>query len=452
MSILRQMDEGFVAVFEKVAPAVVVIEATKKADAEEGTDELPIFDFPKEGEQPKKGGRDSERKERAPQWKLPTPVRSEGSGFIIRADGYILTNQHVVAEAEKLVVRLKDGRSLPAKVIGSDDKTDIAVVKIDAKDLPAAELGDSDKLRIGQLVCAIGAPYNQDFSFTCGWVSGKGRSGLLGPTSNTILYEDYIQTDAFINPGNSGGPLFDVEGRIIGMNTLINGIGRGLAFAIPSNMLADVSTQLISGGRVQRPYLGLRLQTLGENSELRERASIDHGIVVLTVEANAPAYRSDLRPADIIVEVDGVRLSTAHEFQKEILRKKVGQSVQLTVYRGGTLMKIPVTTGELPADITRVANLAPKKAAASKDEGWGLKLRDRGKGGAIVVEVAPESAAAKADIRADDVITEVETKAVANASGALSAIGLADVKEKKGVLLNLERKGKRTFAVLEKQK
>ena len=171
-------------------------------------------------------------------WRLPQqPSRSEGSGFIIRHDGHLLTNLHVVDGAEKLNVRLKDGRIYPAKVVGADDKTDIAVLKIDAEDLVPVKFGDSDTLRVGQLVCAIGAPFNQDYSFTCGWVSGKGRTNLLGPTSSTILYEDYIQTDAFINPGNSGGPLFDVDGQVIGMNTLINGIGRGLAFAIPSNML-----------------------------------------------------------------------------------------------------------------------------------------------------------------------------------------------------------------------
>ncbi len=453
LSILKQIDEGFVAVFEKVAPAVVVIEATKKADADEDEDGIDELDFLKDGAA-KKGGKQSEKgAERSPQWRLPkVPTRSEGSGFIVRADGFILTNHHVVADAEKLVVRLKDGRSLPGKLIGTDDKTDIAVVKIEGRDFPVAELGDSDKLRVGQLVCAIGAPYNQDFSFTCGWVSGKGRTNLLGPSSNTILYEDYIQTDAFINPGNSGGPLFDVEGRIIGMNTLINGIGRGLAFAIPSNMLTDISAQLMANGRVQRPWLGIRIESLSDNAELRERASVDRGVVVRTVEANAPAYHSDLRPADIIVEVDGVRLATAHEFQKEILKKKVGQSVQLTVFRGPTMLKVPVTTGEIPSDVTKVANLAPKKSADAKAEGWGLTLRDRAKGGPVVVKVAPDSAAAKADIHVEDLITEVETKRVTSAAGALTAIGATDVRGKKGVLLNVDRNGKRTFAVLEKER
>lgn len=450
-SLLKQIDEGFVAVFEKVAPAVVIIDASKKADAADPDEEgRPLEFFFKDGEEPRKEG--GKEKDRQRSWKLPkTPVHSEGSGFIIRPEGFILTNQHVIADAESLEVRLKDGRILPAKVIGTDDKTDIAVLKIEAKDLPVAALGDSEKLRVGQLVCAIGAPYNQDYSFTCGWVSGKGRSNLLGPTSNTILYEDYIQTDAFINPGNSGGPLFDVEGNVIGMNTLINGIGRGLAFAIPSNMLAEVSSQLIANGRVQRPWLGIRIETLSENRELRDRAGIDRGIVVRTIEANAPAYRSDLRPADIITELDGVKLGSAHDLQKEVLKKRVGQSVQLTVWRAGNTLKVAVLTGELPGDFAKVANTAPKRAEP-KLETWGLKLRDHAKGGAVVTEVTPESPAAKADLHVDDVITEIEAKPVADAQAALSAIAGADLREKKGVILNLERKGKRTFAVLEKTK
>src|SRR5260221_1975571 len=226
LSLLKTIDEGFVQVFEKVAPAVVVIEAIKAADDDDRDGNVLDFFF-RNGE---KRGDKSDARSEPRTWKLPVPQsRSEGSGFITRPDGFILTNHHVIADAEKLSVRLKDGRTFPAKVVGADDKTDIAVIRIDARDLPTVEWGDSDALRIGQLVCAIGTPFNQDFSFTAGWVSGKGRTNLLGPGSPTILYEDYIQTDAFINPGNSGGPLFDVEGRIIWLNTLINGIVRGLA-------------------------------------------------------------------------------------------------------------------------------------------------------------------------------------------------------------------------------
>ena len=447
LNLLRAIDDGFVQVFEKVAPSVVVIEATKAPDEDERENTALEF-FLRNGDEEKKPDGKSEIRP----WKAPAPQsRSEGSGFIVRADGFILTNNHVIADAEKLTVRLKDGRTFPAKVVGADDKTDIAVIRIDARDLPTVQWGDSDALRIGQLVCAIGTPFNQDFSFTCGWVSGKGRTNLLGPSSPAILYEDYIQTDAFINPGNSGGPLFDVEGRIIGMNTLINGIGRGLAFAIPSAMLQDVTQQLIASGAVRRPWLGIRIETLGENSALRDHlAGVDRGVVVDTIEADAPAYKSDLRPADVITEVDGAKVATARDLQKEVLRKKIGQTIQLTVWRRGATMKIPVATAELPKELTKVANILPPKAPAADAESLGLKLKDSGAGaGALVIEIAPESPAARAEILAGDVVTAVETLPVTNAAACAKAIdGAMRERHAKGVLLNIERKGKRTFAVL----
>ncbi len=448
LSVLKAIDEGFVQVYEKVAPAVVVIEATKARDEDES--DANVFDFFfRNGEERPGGEKSVPKTEPRSHRSGGSQTRSEGSGFIVQSDGFIITNNHVIADAEKLSVRLKDGRTFPAKLVGTDDKSDIAVIRIEARDLPAVEWGNSDVLRVGQLVCAIGTPFNQDFSFTAGWVSGKGRTNLLSPTSASILYEDYIQTDAFINPGNSGGPLFDVDGRIVGMNTLINGIGRGLAFAIPSAMLQEVAQQLIARGKVQRPWLGIRMDTLGENSPLRDHASgIERGVIVETIEADSPAYRSELRAADIITEVDGTKVATARDLQKEILRKKIGQSLQLTVWRRGATLKIGVATAELPQELTRVANVLPAVPPRADGESLGLKLKDAA-AGALVVEIAPDSAAGHAEILAGDVITAVETQPVADAAACVRAIDLV-LREKraKGVLLNLDRKGKRTFAVL----
>lgn len=356
LSLLRQIDEGFVQIYRRVAPSVVVIDARKKPDEAEPEEPESLAPLTEEKDRDARG---KSRREPPPQqqraWKLPQqPTRSEASGFIFRADGYILTNYHVVADAEKFTVRLKEGRVLPGKLLAADELTDIALVKIEANNLPAVEMGDSDALRVGQLVCAIGTPFSQEYSFTCGWVSGKGRTNLLSSISPTVVYEDYIQTDAFINPGNSGGPLFDVDGKVIGMNTLINGIGRGLAFAIPSNILSEVAAQLVANGRVVRPWLGIRIESLSQNAELRERVNgIEDGVVVDTIEANAPAYRSDLRPADIITEIDGFKVVTAHELQKEVLKKRVGQVLQLTVWRNGQTLKLPVATGELPSEMAK---------------------------------------------------------------------------------------------------
>ena len=455
VSLLKAIDEGFVQVFEKVAPSVVVIEATKRADEEDGEAMKGFEFFLDEDKAAQKAPRKDKDKDPSQMWKLPAPPsRSEGSGFIIRADGVIVTNNHVIADAETIRVRLRDGRSFPAKLIGADDKTDIAVLRIDAKDLPAAEMGDSDALRVGQLVCAIGTPFNQDYSFTVGWVSGKGRTNLLGPTSPTILYEDYIQTDAFINPGNSGGPLFDVEGKVVGMNTLINGIGRGLAFAIPSAMLRDVGGQLIATGKVRRPWLGIRIETLRDSTKLRDHlADVERGVVVETIEANAPACKSDLRAADVITEVDGVKVSTARDLQKEILKKKVGLPVQLTVWRSGAILKIAVPTGELPVEITKVANPSPRTTGEPKVESFGLKLNDAKPAGAQVAGIVEDSPASKAAIMAGDVITEVGAKPVGDAAACAAAITAAAAgKSGKGVLLNIDRRGKRTYVVLNPQK
>ena len=218
------------------------------------------------------------------------PIQSEGSGFIVRPDGYIFTNFHVVEAADKIEVKLKDGRSFPAKVVGTDGKTDIAVVKIDAKDLPTVQLGDSDAVRVGQFAFAIGAPFRLDYTFTYGVVSGKGRSNRELNALRGYSISDYLQTDASINPGNSGGPLCNIDGKVIGMNTLINGLNRGLGFAIPINMAREIGDQLIAGKKIVRPWLGIRIETLGDDPSLAGLfKGADKGVVVRSIEADAPA-------------------------------------------------------------------------------------------------------------------------------------------------------------------
>ena len=279
------------------------------------------------------------------------PVQSEGSGFIVRADGYIYTNYHVVEGADRVDVKLKDGREFQAKVVGTDEKTDVAVIKIDATNLPVVQFGDSDAVRVGQFAFAIGAPFKLDYTFTYGVISGKGRSKLLATGGYSI--SDYLQTDASINPGNSGGPLCDIDGKVVGMNTLINGLNRGLGFAIPSNLANEIGQQLIAGHKIMRPWLGIRIESLGDDPSIRDLfKGLDKGVVVRTIEADAPAYKSDLRPFDVITQVDNAPVSTDTQLQREILKKKVGQNVELTVWRKGQTLKIPVTTGELPNDIS----------------------------------------------------------------------------------------------------
>src|SRR5437867_10789982 len=242
--VVHALNNAFSKVFEIVAPSVVIIEVTKKNDGNEGFnfDDL-FFQGQPDDNSPRRGPRNLQ------------PIQSEGSGFIVRPDGYILTNFHAVEGADHVDVKLKDGREFPAKVVGTDEKTDIAVIKIDAKDLPVVQMGNSDAVRVGQFAFAIGAPFKLDYTFTYGVVSGKGRSKLLSVKGYSI--SDYIQTDASINPGNSGGPLCYIDGKVIGMNTLINGMNRGLGFAIPANMAKEIGTELIAGHKIMRPWLGI---------------------------------------------------------------------------------------------------------------------------------------------------------------------------------------------------
>src|SRR5712672_2438911 len=253
LELARRLENAFVSVASHASESVVVITATHKFDARADGDE--------EGGIPEQfKGTPFERFfrfHRMPQQEQEEDAKAEGSGVIIRADGYILTNNHVIDGADDVHVRLKDGREFDAKVIGSDSRTDVAVIKIDGKNLPVAQLGDSDKIRVGQWALAIGTPFELDYSFTVGFVSAKGRSAVFSRAGSA--YEDYIQTDAAINPGNSGGPLCDIEGRVIGINTLIRGLNRGIGFAIPINMAKEVSDQLIDKGRMIRPWLGIEI-------------------------------------------------------------------------------------------------------------------------------------------------------------------------------------------------
>src|SRR5713101_2398231 len=444
--VVHQLNNAFAKVFETVAPSVVIIEISKKNDNETSAFEDLFFQGPPDESNPRRNPRNLQ------------PIQSEGSGFIVRPDGYIFTNFHVVETADTIDVKLKDGREFSAKVVGTDEKTDIAVIKIDAKDLPVVQLGDSDAVRVGQFAFAIGAPFKLDYTFTYGVISGKGRSKLLQSGGYSIA--DYLQTDASINPGNSGGPLCDIDGKVIGMNTLINGMNRGLGFAIPSNMAKEIGAELIEGRKIVRPWLGIRIETLGDDPSIRDLLNgADKGAVVRTIEADTPAYKSDLRPFDVITQVDGTPVETDSQLQHEILKKKVGQNVELSVWRKGQTIKVSVKTGELPSEISRASNEAIQPAQPKQEDvgKFGLQVQELTKEvaerlhlavqqGVIVTDVEDNSLAAQQDIQREDVITEVDSKPVTNVQSFREALTKAD--PRRGVLLYLDRKGSKTFAVL----
>src|SRR5436189_5249487 len=446
--VVHQLNSAFTKVFEIVAPSVVIIEVTKKNDASENPtlDDL-FFQGPQDDEDaPRRNPRNTQ------------PTQSEGSGFIVRADGYIYTNYHVVEGGDRIDVKLKDGREFQAKVVGTDEKTDVAVIKIEATNLPVAQFADSDAVRVGQFAFAIGAPFKLDYTFTYGVISGKGRNKLLSTGGYSI--SDYLQTDASIYPGNSGGPLCDIDGKVVGMNTLINGLNRGLGFAIPSNLTNEIGQQLITVHKILRPWLGIRIESLGDDPQIRDLLKgIDKGVVVRTIEADAPANKSDIRPFDVITKVDGMPVTSDTQLQREILKKKIGQAVKLTVWRKGQTIEIPVTTGELPNEIARASNeIAPPEQGRPEDVGkLGLQVQDITKEiserlhlgdarGVSVTNVADNSIAAAQGIEREDVITEVDGKPVTNVRSFREALGKAD--PKRGVLLYLDRQGSKTFAVL----
>src|SRR5436190_16053787 len=265
--VVHQLNSAFTKVFEIIAPTVVIIEVTKKNDGPDMSSLEELFNQqqPQDESQPRRGPRS------------PQPIQSEGSGFIVRQDGFIYTNFHVIEGGDQIDVKLKDGREFKAKVVGTDEKTDIAVLKIDATNLPVAQFANSDEVRVGQFAFAIGAPFKLDYTFTYGVISGKGRSKLIATGGYSI--SDYLQTDASINPGNSGGPLCDIDGKVVGMNTLINGLNRGLGFAIPSNLTKEIGQQLIAGKKITRPWLGIGIETLGEDPTIREvLKGVEHGV------------------------------------------------------------------------------------------------------------------------------------------------------------------------------
>jgi serine protease Do len=454
LDIARHLEGAFEKVADQTSPSVVVITTKHK-----------IAGIPdsKDGEQEDNGqqfdGTPFEFFFRHMPQQHPRDVESQGSGLILRKDGYILTNLHVIDEAGSITVQLKDGTKFEnAKVVGSDDRIDVAVIKVDAKNLPAARIGDSDTVKVGQWAIAIGAPYELDYSFTVGFVSAKGRTGVASRGGNA--YEDYIQTDAAINPGNSGGPLCDIEGRVIGINTLIRGLNRGIGFAIPINMAMDSAEKLIKDGKVKRPWIGIGINDLSEDKELAEFVKdVKDGVVVTEITDGTPAGKSSLQPADVILAVDGVPVKTRRELQQQILRKKIGQKAILDVVRGDKTIQVALLTEEMPDQLQTVAN--EHRAKPQAETAFGLtvqpltkELAERLKlqitDGIVVMDVAEGSAAQQKGLERGDVITAVDRVPARSIDDFKAAVAKAD--EDKGVLLFLHRGRASRYVVLKDSK
>jgi Do/DeqQ family serine protease len=343
----------------------------------------------------------------APQFKRD---KSLGSGFIISKDGYIVTNDHVVRDAESVQVKLSNDKVYDAKVIGGDHKTDIAVIKINAADLPVAVLGDSDKLEVGQWAIAIGNPFGLERSMTVGVISATGRTNMGIET-----YENFIQTDASINPGNSGGPLLNIHGEVIGINTAIVAAGQGIGFAIPITMAKPIVTQLLQKGSVSRGYMGVTIQPVTEELARSFGLKQTKGALVNDILKGGPAEKAGVRQGDVIIGFNGSEVKDPSHLQRLVAEAGVAKSVKLKIFRDGKDLELSMTLSS--------AEAAPKQHRDTRGNGeqqpgqtdlLGLAVDDAEQGGVVVMDVAGDSTAAEAGMRRGDVIVSINRKKISN--------------------------------------
>ena len=454
---------GFTEVARRVRPSVVNLAITQNAPPPSsrrgpgggpgGMD--PFDDFFRRffGERPGGGG--------------PMPAqRSLGSGFIIDEDGYIATNAHVVNHASKVVVRLSDKAEYTAKIIGVDEKTDVALIKIEnsKEHLVPVTFGDSNALEVGEWVMAIGSPFGLEQTVTVGVVSAKERVLGAGP------YDDFIQTDAAINPGNSGGPLVDADGRVIGINAAISsrsGGNDGIGFAIPINLARGVLDQLRKSGKVERGWLGVSVQSvtpeLAESFGLPESA----GALVAAVSAGSPAEKAAIERGDVILAFNGTPIQESHQLPALVAQAPIGQQATVTVLRQGKRLEVPVNVVRQPDDIDEEESqpngggengAGPTAGSAHALDPWGLRAmeitpeiaRRNGlpvKRGVVINDVADGSAAAEAGIQPGDVLREVNRTPVTTLSDVRAALKKAS---RKDLLVLVQRGDATAFHVLKR--
>jgi serine protease Do len=390
------------------------------------------------------------------QFEMPEqmPHNGMGSGVIIDPKGVILTNNHVVDGADVVEVKLQDGRKFRSKEVFTDPKSDLAIVKIDVKGtLPYLEFGDSDTMEIGDRVLAVGAPFGLTGSVTAGIISAKARD----LHTNVAVPDDFLQTDAAINPGNSGGPLINLEGKVVGINTLIksqSGGFQGVGMAIASNLAKNVVSQLEKDGKVHRGYIGVQIKTLDADVASRLGVQGDKGVLVSSIMPSTPGAKAGLQDGDVITAINGNAVGDSRDLQKVVLSAPLGKPVDLNIVRDGQPRTLKVTIEEQPADYgtVRVNNTPrkqqPKEPDAVSLDKMGVEVTDvtpqiaqqlgfkKDQKGAIVTEVDPDGAAYEAGVRRGMLITKVDKKAVASADGAKDLLNKASLD--KGVLLQVQ--------------
>jgi serine protease Do len=376
---------------------------------------------------------------------------------IVSPDGYILTNTHVVEKADEIMVTLSDQQNFKGKIIGSDPKTDIAVIKISTQDLPTIKWGNSDKIQVGEFVLAFGNPYSLSNTVTMGIVSAVGRANV-----GIADYEDFIQTDAAINPGNSGGPLVNIKGELIGINTAIfsrTGGYQGIGFAVPSNMAQSVMSQLINKGKVTRGWLGITIQNF--TPELAKEFGLNKstGALVTEILKGSPAEKAGIKRGDIITEVDDKAVKNVETLRNIIAQSKVGSRIQLKVIRDGNSNLFTVTITELPQEISQnVPGEPDEKLPAEENALAGFSVMNltqeiakqldisKDEKGVVIVRVEPYSAAEEAGLKKGDVIQEINKKSIKNIQDFNYII--SKVRKGDTLLLFINRGGNRFYITL----
>jgi serine protease Do len=445
---LQLLQDAFVHVAQTVKPVVVNIATTQRPPSQEGrrgpqvppSFQGPFRDFFGEDFFERFFGQRPQREQ-----------HSLGSGVILDKRGYILTNNHVIEQADQIEVRLSDKRKFQATVVGRDPKTDLAVIKIDAgSDLPAAALGDSNKIRIGEWAIAIGNPFGLDQTVTVGVISAVGRADV-----GITTYEDFIQTDASINPGNSGGPLVNLNGEVIGINTAIVASGRGIGFAIPISMAREITNRLIAQGKVVRAWLGVGIQELTDELASQFGVKPGGGVLVGNVMKDGPAEKGGLKTGDVILDFNGTKISDVHQLQREVAVAPVGSTATLRVLREKQPVTVSIVLGEQPTELA-VARPGPPPTEEAADR-FGLTVQDLtadlreqlklgGMSGVLVSGVEEAGPAAHAGIQPGDLITEANRQSVKNAREFTRILG--QVKQGSGVLLLVQREGNSRFVVV----
>jgi serine protease Do len=372
------------------------------------------------------------------------PYRGVGSGVIVDPHGFVLTNHHVIERADEIELTLADGRTFRGMVIGRDPKTDLAVVKVDTdQPLPAARLGDSDTVNVGQWAVAIGNPFGLGHSLTVGVVSGVGR-GELGLST----FEDYIQTDASINPGNSGGPLLNIRGEVIGINTAINPVGRGIGFAIPINMAKEVMQQLLENGRVVRGYLGVVIQTMSPELANKFESAANGGVLVGDILRGSPAEHAGLKRGDVILDFAGRPVHKMQELQRLVASTRPGTAIRLKVLRDRQEQQVTLEIGEL-RDPEPKAEAAGSRFGLTLDavtkelaKQFNLKTDE----GVVITNVESGSPGARDGLRKGDVILEIERTPVSTMDGFRNVVSKLDPSDH--VLLLILREERSFYAIL----